>query len=345
MSRRSAFRVISAVLLAPLALLAAVGGQPVAAQETAKIPIRIAWQPDPNAPLYIAREKKMFEAEGLQPEYIKFLAAPAMFAALQSESVDIADMGLAPAIIGRSQGIDLKIVMIALDVSATNVLVANKGQTIGSAKDLKGKRVGAQRGTTPYFGLVRYLEQAGMGIQDVQFIDLNAPNIVPAFRRGEVDAAWVWSPWQNMLVGAGGKPVVSNKDVGAFGPQVWAVRTDWARKNPEALQRFMKVIDKAFQQIGADQDLAAQQLSDTLNVERSVALEILQANDHPDLKTQASASYALSPLAGYSDGSAGLSLAIKQSIQFLHSQGIIKAQVAAGEIIDPEPLKRYLGLN
>lgn len=313
------------------------------AQET--LPIRIAWQPDPNAPLYLAREKKQFEKEGLRPEYVKFLAAPPMFAALQSGSVDIADMGLAPAIIGRSQGIDLKIVMVALDVSATNVLVAQKDETIASAKDLKGKRIGAQRGTTPYFGLVRYLEQAGLGIQDVQFVDLTAPNVVPAFKRGDIDAAWVWSPWQNMLVGMGGKPISSNKAVGALAPQVWAVRAEWARKNPEALQKFLKVVDASFKQIESNRDLAIQQLSDTLNIERDVASQVLAANEYPDLKTQASASYALSPVVGFPTANAGLSLATKQAADFLLSQGIIKSAVAPADIIDPAPVKQYLKIK
>jgi aliphatic sulfonates family ABC transporter substrate-binding protein len=313
----------------------------VLAQGGARTPIRIAWQPDPNVPLYLARDKNLFENAGLQVEYVKFLAAPPMFAALQSGSVDIADMGLGPAIIGKSQGIDIKIIMVAVDVSATNVLVAQKEQTIRSGKDLRGKRIGAQRGTTPYLGLVRYLERDGLSIQDVQFLDLTAPNIVPAFRKGEVDAAWVWSPWQNMLVGLGGKPIISNKDIGALAPQVWAVRAEWARQNPETLQRFMKVVDSAFQQIGANRDLAVKQLSETLNVERDVASEILKANDYPDLKTQASVNYPLSVVAGYPGAKAGLSLATKQTADFLHFQGIIKTMVVADDLLDPGPLMQY----
>ena len=269
-----------------LALVAFLGAaasiEPAGAQGL--IPIRIAWQPDPNVPLYLARDKNWFEEAGLQAQYVKFLAAPPMFSALQSESVDVADMGLAPAVIGRGQGIDIKLVMIAVDVSATNALVSQKGANIASAKDLKGKRVAAQKGTTPYFGLVRYLEREGLGLADIQYVDLNAPNTVPAFRKGEVDAAWVWSPWQNMLVGMGGKRVITNREIGALAPQVWAVRAEWARKNPEALQRFMKVIDRAFQQIGANRDLAIRQLSETLNIDRDVADEVLKTNDYPALQ-------------------------------------------------------------
>lgn len=332
--RASMLRLGSTLLAGVLALASSAGGAD--AQE-----IRIAWQPDPNVPLYIAREKQMFEAEGLKPTYVKFLAAPPMFAALQSASVDIADMGLAPAIVGKSQGIDIKLVVLGLDVSATNVLVAQKGQAIRSPKDLKGKRIGAQRGTTPYFGLVRYLEKDGLGINDVTFIDLTAPNIVPAFRRGELDAAWVWSPWQNMLVAMGGTPVTSNKEVGALAPQVWAVRAQWARENPHVLQKFLKVLDASFGLIDTNEDLAVRQLGETLNIEADVAKQVLKAVDYPNLKLQGT-SHALSPITGYPDANAGLSRAVKQAADFLHVQGIIKTTVAPSDIIDPEPLKAYL---
>ncbi len=336
MSPMSAVSRCMKVVFASISAALICAGPQAFAQGSGSMPIRIAWQPDPNVALYLARDKKLFEQAGLQPEYIKFLAAPPMFAALQSGSVDVAEMGLAPAIIGKSQGIDLKVVMLSVDVSATNVLVSQRQLPIRSAKDLKGKRIGAQRGTTPYFGLMRYLERDGMGIQDVQFIDLTAPNIVPAFRQGEIDAAWVWSPWQNLLVSMGGVPVISNKDIGALAPQVWAVRTDWAKKNPGILQKFMKVVDSGFQQIAGSRDLAVKQLMDTLNIEKDVAVQVLQTNDYPDLKTQAAQTYALSPVTG------GLSKATKQAADFLRSQGIIKAPVSPDDIIDPEPLKQYM---
>lgn len=327
------FGVFLALMLGAAAPALAQGSKPV---------IRIAWQPDPNVPLYLARDKKLFEAAGLQVEYVKFLAAPPMFAALQSESVDVADMGLAPAIIGKSQGIDLKMIAVAVDVSATNVLVAQKKLSITSAKDLKAKRIGAQKGTTPYFGLVSYLEREGLGIRDIQFIDLTAPNIVPAFRKSEIDAAWVWSPWQNMLVSMGGNPVISNRDIGALAPQVWAVRTEWARKNPELLQKFLGVIDSGFRQIDSNRDLAVRQLSETLNIDKDIAARVLQQNEYPDLKKQGAETYPLSPLAGLEKADTGLAKATKQAAEFLHAQGIIKKPVSPQDAIDPGPLRRYL---
>jgi len=322
------------------AVLALILFTSLAYAQTSKLPIRIAWQPDPNVPYYLASSRQFFEEAGLAPEHIKFLAAPPMFAALQSSSVDIADMGIGPAIIAKSQGIDIKLIMVAVDVSGSNALIVQKNLNINSAKDLKGLKVGAQRGTTPYIGLSRYLEKANMSLSDIQFIDLSAPNIIPAFRKGDIDAAWVWSPWQNQLIAAGGKKITSNKAVGSLAPQVWAVRAEWAKSNPEALRRFIASIDKSFKQMDANPEGSAQQLMTNLNLERPIAVEVLADSEFPNLQKQGNENYILTPIS--SNASKGLKQAIKQTADFLFSQGIIKNQVDANELVDSEPLKKYL---
>lgn len=302
--------------------------------------IRIGWLPDPNVGLYLAREKKLFEKAGLQPEYIKFLSGPATFAALQSKSVDVAEFGMPPSIIAKSQGIDIKVVAVSVDVSNTDVLVAQNDLKISSPSDLKGKRVTTVRGSSDYFGLTQYLKSGGLDIKDIQFLDISAQNIVPAFRGKEVDAAWIWSPWQNMLLSLGGKRVTSNAEGGVLVPNVWVVRTEWAKNNPEALQKFLKAVDAGLQQVRLDKDLAISQVSATLNVDQTVAGQILRDARYPDLATQYSSSDPLS-LVGGATGDGGLKAAMKRVNEFLLSAGIIPAPVNIDELLDPEPVSRY----
>ncbi|MBE0612085.1 MAG: ABC transporter substrate-binding protein [Burkholderiales bacterium] len=325
-----------------IAVAAVLGAGPyMTAKAADPVPIRIGWQPDPNAALYIARDTHIFSKMGLDAESIKFLAAPAMFAALQSKSIDVADMGTAPFIIGRTQGIDIQAVMIAVDVSGTNALIVQKTLKVTSGNDLKGLRIGAQRGTTPVYGLSQYLRESGLRLDDVNFVDLTAPNVIPAFRKGEIDATWVWSPWQNMLVNFGGKRITTNKKVGALAPQVWAVRTEWAREHPEALQHFIAAIGMALREVKSNHSLAVKELSTTLNLDEKTANEVLAENDYPTLQEQASKTYALSVLNGYPGSTAGLSLALKNAGNFLRSIGIVKTAVNPDEMINPVPLKKY----
>ena len=302
--------------------------------------IRIGWQPDPNVAFYLARDKGLFEKAGLKPEYVKFTASPPMFAAMQSKSVDLVEIGLAPAMIGRSQGIDMTIFMVSVDVSNTNVLVVQSDQNVKSPADLKGKRIAALRGSTPYFGLVRYLNSGGLDLKDIQFVDLAAANVVPAFRRKEIDGAWVWSPWQDMLIGMGGKRIVSNSDVGALSPQVWAVRTEWAKNNPETLQRFLKAINGGFHEIKTDSPLATKQLAETLNIDAAIAKQVLETNRYPDLAEQYAPTEALS-LRGKGENG-GLKKVMKQAADFLLAQGVISKPADIDGMIDAGPVEQYL---
>lgn len=302
--------------------------------------IRIAWQLDPDVGLYLAQEHKLLEKAGLQPEYIKFLSAPSEFAALQSKSVDIADMGLAPFVIGRAQGIPIEAVMICVDVSGTNALVVQSDLNIRSAKDLKGLRIGAQRGTTAIYGLLEYLRRDGMGANDVNVVDLSAPNIAPAFKGKEIDATWVWSPWQNIVVGMGGKRIITNKDIGAYAPQVWAVRSEWARENPEALQKFIKVIGESLKQNAANPELGVQVVASTLNIDQNTARDMVKSSQSPTLDVQVSDTYPLSLTA-----KDGLRLQIKRTTDFLRSAGIVSAEVNPNDLVNAEPLKKALGIK
>lgn len=323
-----------------LALASTLGLGAMAGAAYAQSEIRIGWQPDPNAAFYLARDKGLFEKSGLKPDYIKFTASPPMFAALQSKSVDVVEIGLAPAMIGRSQGIDITIFMVSVDVSNTNVLVVQSGENVKSPADLKGKRIAALRGSTPYFGLVRYLDSAGLDLKDIQFIDLAAANVVPAFRRKDIDGSWVWSPWQDMLIGMGGKRVVSNLDVGALSPQVWAVRTEWAKNNPETLQKFLKAINGGFHEIKTDAPLAAKQLAETLNIDPAIAKQVLETNRYPDLAEQYTPTDALS-LRG-NGGNGGLKHVMKLAADFLLAQGVISKPADVDGMIDAGPVEQYL---
>jgi ABC-type nitrate/sulfonate/bicarbonate transport system substrate-binding protein len=255
--------------------------------------------------------------------------------------VDIAEFGMPAAIIAKSQGIDIKVVAVSVDVSNTDVLVSQGDQTINSPSDLRGKRVAAVRGSSDYFGLIQYLKEGGLELKDIQYLDVSAQNIVPAFRGKELDAAWTWSPWQNMLLGLGGKRVTSNSERGVLVPDFWVVRSEWAKNNPEALQKFLKANDAGLQQVRLDKGLAINQLAETLNVDQAIASQILGDAQYPDLATQYSASHPLS-LVGGATGDGGLKAAMKRVSGFLLSAGVISAPANIDELLDPEPVGRYV---
>ncbi len=315
--------------------------QPLAAQSQTLTPIRIGWIPDPNVGLYMAWQKNYFEKHGLKPEFIKFISGPTMFSALESGSVDVVDVGLGAAVVGKAQGIDLKLIAVAVDVSPSNVLVAQADFPVGSPKDLRGKRVGSTKGSTPYYGLIRYLQSGGMSITDIEFVDLAPPNIIPAFRRKEVDAAWTWSPWQDRLVAAGGKAITNNARVGAHAPEYLGVRGDFLKKNPDAVVRFLAAFDAGLKEAKADREAAAQSLIKLLNVDAATARSMLETNEFPDLAQQANPDYAFS-INSRPGAKTGMRKVLEEGADFFHSQGFSKNRITDPTFLDPGPLQSYL---
>src|SRR5690606_16650359 len=55
--------------------------------------------------------------------------------------------------------------------TAGGVALADSG--IKSAQDLRGRKVGYQRGTTGHFSLLKYLEEAGIGFDEIEGVSLS----------------------------------------------------------------------------------------------------------------------------------------------------------------------------
>lgn len=293
---------------------------PASAEEsqTAEVlPIRVGWQPDPNAPLYVAREQGLFEKHGLDPEFVTFQAAPPMFAALQSEDVDVADMGAVPYTIALSQGIELEFLMIAVDVSDTNAVVAREG--VEAFSELAGQRVATTRGSSPYLLLLTLLEQEGMSIDDIQFIDMQVSNMVPAWEARDVDAIMAWAPWIYRM--EGGHIVTTMADVGLYAPQLWAARSLWADENAEAAERFVAVITEALEIVNDDPEAAQEAMMVHLEIDEELAATLYEANLYPTASEQLDEE---SPTTMATDD--GLSQALQTIADLLYENGFIEQQ-------------------
>jgi len=336
MTRRIAVLLLSLLALAPAPLRGSA--------QDAKIKLAIGWQPTMNgARFFIAEAEGLFAKEGLEPDLVKFTAGPPFFAAFQSGSIDVGFLGFQPAVTAVAQGIAVKIVAVENDAGGAEVLVARQDSGIGRLADLRGKKVATRRGSSGHTALLTGLQRAGLRESDIQLIDLDVTALLPAFRKGDIDAAWYWEPWMGLLKREGGRVVVTDRDIGLPVGIVWVARAKWLEDNREAMQRLLRVLDRAAQRIRDEPQVAAKLVAKRLELTEEHVLEVLTTQaSWPTNRESVADSYPFSMSVEATAAGKGLAGVLAENAKFQKDANIIQDLPDFTRGVDPEPLAAYV---
>jgi len=200
---------------------------------------------------------------------------------LQGNSIDFGSTAGAAALLSRANGNPIKVVYIYEQPEWTALVVA-KDSTAKDIRDLRGKKIAAQKGTDPYFFLLRTLNQAGLSQADIQYVNLPHADGRTALERGQVDA---WSGLDPHMAAselqAGSKLIYRNKDFNTYG--FLNSREDFLRKYPETTKKVIELYERAKRWIVDNPDQAAQILADEAQINLEVAKREL--NDRMNFNT------------------------------------------------------------
>lgn len=306
--------------------------------------VRFGWQPSLNGARYfVAHDRGIFAAHGIDVEQIEFLAGPPFFAAFESGSIDVGFMGTPPASIGIAQGVPMKIFAVENNAFASEGLVVTAGSGIKSLKDLKGKRIAALRGTSGQYALVKGLESVGMTLQDIDFVNLGVNVLLPAFTRNEIDGGWYWEPWQGEMRDAGGTQLAADDQVGAAGGIVWVARTDWLEKNPGLVQSLLAALDQATAVINKDPNQVAAYLAHDTGVSQALAHTVItQEASWPTMRQQWHLDYPLSINPQAIAQKQGLVKVLDSLANFQLQVRAIDALPTFAQAIDVTPMTSYI---
>ena len=188
---------------------------------------------------------------------------------LQSKAVDFGSTAGSAALLSRANGNPIKTVYIYEQPEWTALVVA-KDSTITDAKGIKGKKVAAQKGTDPYFFILRTLNLNGLSQADIQFVNLPHGDGRTALERGQVDA---WAGLDPHMAAselqAGSKLVYRNKDFNTYG--FLNGREEFVTKYPRATEKVIQLYERAKQWVIDHPDEAAQILADEAKLSLDVA--------------------------------------------------------------------------
>jgi NitT/TauT family transport system substrate-binding protein len=171
----------------------------------------------------------------------KFNAGPEEVGALLGGSLDAGFIGSGPAINAYAKSNGEAVRLIAGATSGGAQLVVKP--TITKPEDLVGKTVVTpQLGNTQDVSLKKWL--AGKNLTGkVKVTNLENAQTLDAFKKGDVDAAWLPEPWSSRLVlDAGAKVLLDEASLwpdGKFPTTVLIVRTQFLQEHPETVKALL----------------------------------------------------------------------------------------------------------
>jgi len=176
-------------------LLAA--GLPAAALAQPARALRIGFQKYGTLTLLKGRgtlEKRLLE-KNVTVKWTEFPAGPVLLEGLNVGSIDFGTVGEAPPIFAQAAGANLVYVGHEPASPKTEAVVVPKGSALRTLADLRGKKIGLNKGSNVHYLLVKALEKAGIPYADVQAVFLPPADARAAFERGAVDAWAIWDPF------------------------------------------------------------------------------------------------------------------------------------------------------
>lgn len=166
----------------------------VGACQAPKPPIRIAISAWAGVePAELAAQLGYYEKYGVDVEMIRFSAYSDSLEALRDGNVDAGMHTLDDSLRTVAAGKDMRIVLLTDYSYGGDGLVARAG--IETLSDLRGKKIGVEVGTVGHLSVLKVLEQAGVGIEEVTLISIPAWEIQQSMLNGQIDAGVTWEPY------------------------------------------------------------------------------------------------------------------------------------------------------
>jgi NitT/TauT family transport system substrate-binding protein len=223
-----------------------------------------------SAPVWVAESRRYFQSEGLDVEIKDYPSGrTALVDMLERGNLDMVTVAQTPVMYNSFSRNNYAIIA-AMACSYEDVLLLARGERgIRTSADLKGKKIGTPAGSSGHFFLGLFLITGGLRISDVTVLDIDAPDLPGALADGRVDAIAIWQPHihnaQKLMLGK--TILLPSRNI--YREDFYLVPTqDFIKKNPAALKRFLKAIDRAETFIRDNRDEAVNIVSRRLKIER-----------------------------------------------------------------------------
>jgi NitT/TauT family transport system substrate-binding protein len=256
-------------------LAAAIAGfMALASPAAAQTKMTIATGVDPSfSAYYVAKLAGIFEKNGLDvtvntgpsgSAMVSFLVRNQVQSAFGAEGAGVQNHNLDPNVVVAAEG----------DLMKEWYGMVAKG--VPNLEALKGKKLGIARGSGSEVFWLSMVEKLKLNPKDYKIIQVEAPEMVAALERGDIDAFTAWEPWLARATKAvpGAKVIVPQGEI--LTPRVYIyVNKEWADKNPAPATAFMKSMVEATDLINKEPEKAADHVAAFLKLDKELTRELM----------------------------------------------------------------------
>jgi sulfonate transport system substrate-binding protein len=256
-----------------------------------------------------------FAKSGTKVRWVQSAGSNRALEYLAADAVDFGSTAGLAAVLSRANGNPIKTVFVYSRPEWT-ALAVPKDSPIRTLADLKGKKIAATKGTDPFLFTLRALHTQGLSKRDVELVHLQHADGRVALEQKRVDA---WAGLDPLLAAseleAGTRIIYRNVDFNTYG--FLNTTEKFAKQYPEAVERAVRLYERARVWIQKNPDDAAKLLADEAKISLDVAKRQLART-------------------GFDESIPSLThrLALKAAAPILVEEGLVKPGTDVAQVID-----------
>src|SRR3989337_2726713 len=154
---------------------------------------------------------------GVKIDWKQFDSGRDVNTAMAAGSIDIGLVGSSPAAAGISAGVPYAGIWLYDGIAGNQALGVKKGEGSTEVKDLVGKKVATPFGSTTHYHLLVAFKVFGVDPKKATILDMQPPDMLAAWQRGDLDAGFVWEPTLIKMVEAGGEIILPSRGIAGKG--------------------------------------------------------------------------------------------------------------------------------
>ncbi len=197
-----------------------------------------------DGPLICARERGYFAQQNVEVDINSFRSGADMVPLMARGDLQMMGGAMSAAFFNAiAGGMPIRYFANRGQSPAHHSLILAKGvaSRVKEIKDLKGLRLGTTgTGSQTQYETAKVLAAGGLALEDIDEKGLGLPEMVAALKTGAIDGAILVPPLDSLAVQDGGARFIDPDEVVRPPMEVSGIfyNLDWARKNPDALDRF-----------------------------------------------------------------------------------------------------------